>query len=92
MSAPTFQAGQAYVLYCDMSHASEQGFPAAVCPDAFRKEVAVDLQALQQSSVSVPPLDSAMVAQVFGLGFGVVVLFFVVGRGVGEVLRRIRHG
>lgn len=83
---------QAYVLYCDMPHAIEQGNLAAACPEAFRKEVAVDLQALQQSSATVPTLDSAMVAQVFGLGFGVVVLFFVVGRGVGEVLRLIRHG
>lgn len=92
MPATTPKAGQAYVLYCAVSHVSEPGIPAAVCPDEFRKEVAVDLQALQQSSASVPPLDSAMVAQVFGLGFGVVVLFFVVGRGVGEVLRLIRHG
>lgn len=83
---------QAYVLYCDMPHAIEHATPAAVCPDAFRKEVAVDLQALQQSGAGFPSLDSAMVAQVFGLGFGVVVLFFVVGRGVGEVLRLIRHG
>ena len=92
MPTTTSQPGQAYVLYCDVPHASELGIPAAACPDAFRKEVAVDLQALQQSSASVPSLDSAMVAQVFGLGFGVVVLFFVVGRGVGEVLRLIRHG
>lgn len=75
-----------------MPHAIEQGTLTAACPEAFRKEVAVDLQALQLISATVPPLDSAMVAQVFGLGFGVVVLFFVVGRGVGEVLRLIRHG
>lgn len=37
-------------------------------------------------------MDSADVAQVFSAGFGVVVLFFMLGRGVGQVLRLIRNG
>ena len=85
-------AAHAYLIYCEVPHATDAGAPLNACPDAYRKEVAVDLQALQQTSATVPSLDSAAVAQVFGLGFGVVVLFFVVGRGVGEVLRLIRHG
>ena len=85
-------AAHAYLIYCDVPHATDAGAPVNACPDAYRKELTVDLRALQQTNAAVPPLDSAAVAQVFGLGFGVVVLFFVVGRGVGEVLRLIRHG
>lgn len=85
-------AAHAYLIYCDVPHATDAGAPVNACPDAYRKELTVDLRALQQTNAAVPPLDSAAVAQVFGLGFGAVVLFFVVGRGVGEVLRLIRHG
>lgn len=38
------------------------------------------------------PLDSSSVASVFGIGFSFVVLFFVIGRGVGSVLSLIRKG
>ena len=39
-----------------------------------------------------PVFDAAEVAQVFSASFGVVVLFFLFGRGVGGVLRLIRRG
>lgn len=83
---------QAYVLYCEGPHGYWGSAVAAQCPEAFRKEIAIDLKALQHSADALPQLDPKEVAQVFGMGFGVVVLFFVVGRGVGEVLRLIRKG
>lgn len=83
---------QAYVLYCEGPHGYWGSAVAAQCPDAYRKEIAIDLHMLQQSGNSLPQLDPNDVAQAFGLGFGVVVLFFLVGRGVGEVLRLIRNG
>lgn len=81
-----------YILYCETPYGVEAGLNAGQCPDAYRKEVAVDLQALLQLSSATPQLDPVDVAQVFGVGFSVVVLFFLVGRGVGEVLRLIRRG
>lgn len=82
---------QAYILYCDGPHGYLGNAVAAQCPDSLRKEIAIDLQALQQSSNAIPQLDPADVAQAFGVGFGVVVLFFLLGRGVGQVLNLIRH-
>lgn len=83
---------QVYVLYCETPHGADAGIPFSQCPDTYRKEIALDLQALEQSGNSIPQLDPATVAQAFGIGFGVIVLFFLVGRGVGEILRLIRHG
>jgi hypothetical protein len=81
-----------YILYCETPHGIDASAISSQCPDAYRHEVAVDLQALQQLGSAVPQLNPTDVAQAFGIGFGVVVLFFLVGRGVGEVLRLIRHG
>lgn len=83
---------QVYLLYCETPHGMEAGSTPSQCPNAYRKEIAIDLHALQQSSHAMPQLAPGDVAQAFGMGFGVVVLFFLVGRGVGEVLRLIRHG
>lgn len=83
---------QAYVLYCEGPHGYWGSAVAAQCPEAFRKEVAIDLTVLQQPANALPELDPKDVAQVFGMGFGVVVLFFLVGRGIGEVLNLIRRG
>ncbi|WP_272971096.1 hypothetical protein [Comamonas terrigena] len=83
---------QVYVLYCEVPHGTWGMALAAQCPDAYRKEVAIDLQALTRQDTALPQLNPNDVAQAFGMGFGVVVLFFLVGRGVGEVLRLIRHG
>ncbi len=83
---------KAYILYCEGPHGYWGSAAAAQCPDALRREIAIDLQALQQPGNAIPQLNPGDVAQAFGLGFGVVVLFFLVGRGVGEVLRLIRHG
>lgn len=84
-------AQQVYILYCDGPHGYWGNAVAAQCPDSLRKEIAIDLQTLQQSSNAIPQLDPADVAQAFGVGFGVVVLFFLLGRGVGQVLNLIRH-
>ena len=55
-----------------------------------------ELQALIQQSAQtnepIPAFDPAAITQIFSTGFGVVVLFFLVGRGIGEVLRLIRFG
>lgn len=51
------------------------------------------LEALQQApGAAIPNLDPADVATVFGVAFSIVVLFFLVGRGVGSVLSLIRRG
>lgn len=92
MPVSMVRASQVYVLYCETPHDIAAGIRPSQCPDVYRKEVAIDLQALQQSDNAIPQLSPGDVAQAFGMGFGVVVLFFLVGRGVGEVLRLIRHG
>jgi hypothetical protein len=42
--------------------------------------------------MAIEPLDRASVAAVFTLSFSFVVLFFLLGRGVGVVLNLIRRG
>lgn len=81
---------QAYILYCDGPHGYWGSAVAAQCPDALRKEIAVDLDVLQQSSTAVPKLDDAQVLQVFGVAFTFVVFFFLLGRGLGQILNLIR--
>lgn len=79
---------KAFVLYCEMPHSIETG----ECQQHHRKELAIDLQALQQVSNSAPSLDSGVAAQAFGIGFTTVLMCFVFARMVGEILRLIRHG
>lgn len=81
-----------YVLYCEMPYGIEAGITASQCPEPYRKELAIDLQALQQASSSIPPLDTGTAAQAFGIGFTTVLMCFVFARMVGEILRLIRHG
>ncbi len=80
---------QAYILYCDGPHGYWGSAVAAQCPDSLRREIAVDLEVLQQSSI-VPKLDPAQVLQVFGVAFTFVVFFFLLGRGLGQILNLIR--
>ena len=82
-------AQQAYILYCDAPHGFRGNAVAAQCPDSLRREIAVDLEVLQQSS-AVPKLDPAKVLQVFGVAFTFVVFFFLLGRGLGQILNLIR--
>ena len=79
---------KAFVLYCEIPHSIETG----ECQQQHRKELAIDLQALQQVSSSAPSLDSGIAAQAFGIGFTTVLMCFVFARMVGEILRLIRHG
>lgn len=92
MPVSTGRASQVYVLYCETPHGIGADQVVNQCPYAYSKEIAIDLQMLQQPGHSIPQLDPHDVAQAFGMGFGVVVLFFLVGRGVGEVLNLIRRG
>lgn len=79
---------QVYVLYCETPRSAELG----ECQQSHLKELAVDLQALQQVSSSIPHLDPDIVAQAFGVGFTTVLVCFLFARMVGEILRLIRHG
>lgn len=85
---------QVYVLYCDAPHGYWGASVAAQCPEQLRKEIAIDLETLtaQATTNAIPELDAADVAQVFGVGFSIVLLFFLVGRAVGSVLSLIRKG
>ncbi|MDH1251711.1 hypothetical protein N5C67_03495 [Comamonas thiooxydans] len=83
---------QVYVLYCETPYGVEGGVIASECLQPYRKELAIDLQALQQASSSIPALDAGIAAQAFGIGFTTVLMCFVFARMVGEILRLIRHG
>lgn len=80
---------QAHILYCDGPHGYWGSAVAAQCPDSLRREIAVDLEVLQQSS-TVPKLETAQVLQVFGVAFTFVIFFFLLGRGLGQILNLIR--
>ena len=68
---------------------------SAQCPVAQRITVQTTLEFLQQAGdppADPVPLDPATVFAVFSASFSVAVLFFLVGRGAGTVLRLIRFG
>lgn len=52
----------------------------------------VDPSQASTFDLSAEQLDPASVAQVWMTGFSIVVLFFLIGRGVGSVLSLIRRG
>lgn len=62
------------------------------CPAEQIQVIETTVEQLSNIQNGLPNIDSADVAQVFSAGFGVVVLFFMLGRGVGQVLRLIRSG
>lgn len=80
----------AYILYCDGPHGYKGNAVAAQCPDSLRKEISVDIEMLQQSTTAIPKLDSGQVLQVFGVAFTFVIFFFLLGRGLGQILNLIR--
>jgi hypothetical protein len=66
-----------------------------LCPIAQRVNVQTTIEALQQQTTSTNPLgnlNSTDAASVFMAAFSIVVLNFLIGRGVGTVLKLIRHG
>jgi hypothetical protein len=75
---------------------------AQECPQAQRASVQTTLEVLQAlttttatvtaNSNPVPDLDPVAVTQVWSTAFSAVILFFLVGRGVGSVLSLIRRG
>jgi hypothetical protein len=68
---------------------------AQQCPTAQRTSVQTTIEALQQQTTSTNPLgnlNSTDAASVFMAAFSIVVLNFLIGRGVGTVLKLIRHG
>lgn len=68
---------------------------AAQCPVAQRTTIETTLEFFQQVATTPAnpvPLDPGTVFAVFSASFSVAVLFFLVARGVGTVLRLIRFG
>lgn len=76
-----------YLQYCDIN--IEAGTDCSV---QHRQQIAIERETLETSGNPIPALNAADVAQVFSLGLSVVVLFFLLGRGVGTVLNLIRRG
>lgn len=76
-----------YLQYCDIS--IEAG---TECPVPHRQQFAIERETLESAGNPIPTLNAVDVAQVFSLGLSVVVLFFLLGRGVGIVLNLIRRG
>jgi len=68
---------------------------AAQCPVASRLEVVTTndiLSGLVTTPVDPMALDGATVTAVFGISFTTVILFYLIARGAGTVLRLIRFG
>ena len=76
-----------YLQYCDIS--IEAGTD---CPIQHRQHIVIERETLESAGNPIPTLSAADVAQVFSLGLSVVMLFFLLGRGVGTVLNLIRRG
>lgn len=76
-----------YLQYCDISTDAESD-----CPVQHRQKIAIEREVLEASGNPIPILNSADVVQVFSLGLSVVLLFFLLGRGIGTVLNLIRRG
>ncbi len=76
-----------YLQYCDIS--IEAGMD---CPVQQRQQIAIERETLEAADNPIPALNATDVAQIFSLGLSVVVLFFLLGRGVGIVLNLIRRG
>lgn len=68
---------------------------AQQCPTTQRTSVQTTIEALQLQTTSTNPLgnlNSTDAASVFMAAFSIVVLNFLIGRGVGTVLKLIRNG
>lgn len=86
-----------YVLYCEQGFAlsgTGSGEALTTCVSGLRKQVAVDLSVLVPSMApaGIPQLDPTDVATVFGIGFSMVLMCFLVARSAGSVLSLIRKG
>ncbi len=84
-----------WIVVCRQAPSLSGSTLAAQCPAAQRTSVQTTLESLQQAgtaSADPIPLDPATVFAVFSASFSVAVLFFLVARGVGTVLRLIRFG
>lgn len=68
---------------------------ATQCPVASRRSIQTTVEFFQQTTTTPAdpiPLDPATVFAVFSASFSIAVLFYLVARGVGTVLRLIRFG
>lgn len=89
MSAPV------WIVVCNQAPNPNGTTLAAQCPVAQRTTVQTTLDFFQQTTTTPTnpiPLDPGTVFAVFSASFSVAVLFFLVARGVGTVLRLIRFG
>ncbi|MGO3890884.1 MAG: hypothetical protein ACTJHW_07910 [Paenalcaligenes sp.] len=76
-----------YLQYCEISINA-----GSECPQQYRHQITVERTTLETLDSPIPKLNKDDVAQVFSLGLSVVILFFLVGRGIGAVLELIRKG
>ena len=85
-----------WVVLCTVPANVSGNSLGAQCNTADRVVLETSLEALTQQdaipALSMDQLDPASVAGVFSLAFSVVVLFYLVARGAGSVLRLIRFG
>lgn len=84
-----------WIVACKQQPTLSATILASECPVAQRTTIQTTLEFFQQS-VTTPtdpaPLDPGVVVAVFSASFSIAVLFFLVARGAGTVLRLIRFG
>jgi hypothetical protein len=84
-----------WIVLCKQTPTLSGTTLAQECPVAQRVSVQTTIEALQQQTTSTNPLgnlNSTDATSVFMAAFSIVVLNFLIGRGVGTVLKLIRHG
>lgn len=84
-----------WIVACKQEPSLNATILAVQCPVAQRISVETTLEFFQQTTATAAepvPLDPATVLAVFSASFSVALLFFLVARGVGTVLRLIRFG
>jgi hypothetical protein len=88
-------ATNVWIVLCKQAPDLTASSIAQQCPAAQRTSVQTTIEALQVQAPSTNPLgnlNSTDAASVFMAAFSIVVLNFLIGRGVGTVLKLIRHG
>jgi hypothetical protein len=88
-------ATNVWIVLCKQAPTLSGTTLAQECPVAQRISVQTTVEALQIQPASTNPLGNlnrADAASVFMAAFSIVVLNFLIGRGVGTVLKLIRNG
>ena len=88
-------ATNVWIVLCKQAPVLTGTTLAQECPAAQRTSVQTTIEALQLQTTSTNPLgnlNSTDAASVFMAAFSIVMLNFLIGRGVGTVLKLIRNG